>query len=77
MPVSAQSVATGASLNLAEEEIAKAKTADAQIITPADEAFPRRLLEIYDPPLCLYIRGNVLVLSEPGIAVVGTPASCA
>ena len=72
MAVSAQSIATGASLTRAVEEIAKAKAADATVITRADPEFPRRLLEIYDPPLCLYVRGNVAALSQPGIAVVGT-----
>jgi DNA processing protein len=72
MAMSAQSIATGASLAKAEEEIAKAKTAGASIITPADEEFPQRLLEIYDPPLCLYVRGDVGVLGRPGLAVVGT-----
>ncbi|MGZ4815759.1 MAG: DNA-processing protein DprA [Terriglobales bacterium] len=72
MAVSAQSIATGASLNLAEEELAKAKAAGARIITPADAEFPRRLLEIYDPPLCLYVRGELPTLSAAGVAVVGT-----
>jgi len=72
MAVSAQSIATGASLTKAEEEIAKAKAAGAEIITAQDDAFPHRLLEIYDPPLCLYVRGNVGALAQPGIAVVGT-----
>ena len=70
--VSAQSIATGTSLTLAEEEFAKSKAAGAKIITPADYEFPRRLLEIYDPPLCLYLRGEVSVLAAAGVAVVGT-----
>ena len=72
MAISAQSIATGASLTRAEEEIAKAKVVEAKIVTPEDDAYPRRLLEIYDPPLCLYVRGDVSALSQPGIAVVGT-----
>ncbi len=72
MAVSAQSIATGASLNRAEEEIAKAKAIQARIITPGDDEYPTRLLEIYDPPLCLYVRGDRSILSKPGIAVVGT-----
>jgi DNA processing protein len=72
MAVSAQSIATGASLALAEEEIGKAKGIEAKLVTPADEEFPRRLLEIYDPPLCLYVKGELSALSHPGVAVVGT-----
>jgi DNA processing protein len=70
--VSAQAIATGTSLTKAEEEIAKANAAGAKIITPADPEFPTRLLEIYDPPLCLYVRGDVSTLCRPGMAVVGT-----
>ena len=33
---------------------------------------PQRLLEIYDPPLVLYLKGNAEVIDQPGIAVVGT-----
>ena len=72
MAVSAQSIATGASLTRAEEEIVKAKAVGAKIVAPGDDEFPRRLMEIYDPPLCLYVRGDASILSQPGIAVVGT-----
>jgi DNA processing protein len=72
MAVSAQSIATGASLTKAEEEIGKAKEAGAKILTPADDEYPRRLLEIYDPPITLYVRGDASILSQPGVAVVGT-----
>jgi len=72
LAVSAQAIATGASLVKAEEEIAKAAEAGAKIIAPGDDEFPKRLLEIYDPPLCLYVRGDASVLSQPMVAVVGT-----
>ena len=72
LAVSAQSIGAGASLTKAEEEILKANEAGAKIITPADPEFPTRLLEIYDPPLCLYVRGDATILAQPGIAVVGT-----
>ncbi len=44
----------------------------AALLTPDDEAYPGRLLEIYDPPPVLWVRGNAEVLNRPGIAVVGT-----
>ncbi len=72
LAVSAQAIGTGLSLTKAEEEMAKANEAGAKIITPADAQFPERLLEIYDPPLCLYVRGDASILTQPGIAVVGT-----
>jgi DNA processing protein len=73
MPVvSAQSLATGKSLELAQQECAKAAECGAKIIALDDPAYPARLKEIYDPPVVLFIRGSVEVISSPGIAVVGT-----
>jgi DNA processing protein len=69
---SAQSIALGKSLELAEEEFAKATTAGATILTLNDDLYPAHLAEIYDPPVILYVRGDVSVLSAPSIAVVGT-----
>jgi DNA processing protein len=70
--VSAQSIGTGRSLQLAEEELGKASGAGATVLTLDDEKYPRQLLEIYDPPIALYVRGDASVLTEPGIAMVGT-----
>jgi DNA processing protein len=70
--VSAQSVATGKSAELAREEIARATAAGVTIISFDDPFYPPRLKEIYDPPLNLYVRGNLEVLTKPGISMVGT-----
>ena len=70
--VSAQSLATGKSAELAREEIARAAAADATVISMDDPSYPPRLKEIYDPPLILRVRGNLEVLTKPGIAMVGT-----
>ena len=70
--ISAQSVATGKSAELAREEIARAAAANAALISMDDPSYPPRLREIYDPPLVLYVRGNPDVLTRPGIAMVGT-----
>jgi len=70
--VSAQSLATGKSVEVAQEEIARATAAGATVISMDDPSYPPRLKEIYDPPLVLYVRGNVEVLAHPGIAMVGT-----
>ena len=73
MPVvSAQSLATGKSMELAQQEVAKAVECGARIIALDDPAYPARLKEIYDPPVVLFVRGSVEVLSSPGIAMVGT-----
>jgi DNA processing protein len=70
--VSAQSLATGKSAELAREEIARAATADVAIISMDDASYPPRLKEIYDPPLILYVRGKLEALTRPGLAMVGT-----
>ncbi|HET9182345.1 MAG TPA: DNA-processing protein DprA [Candidatus Angelobacter sp.] len=69
---SAQHIALGKSLEMADEEFARASAADIEIICRDDATWPERLSEIYDPPLVLYVRGNAGVLSRPGISVVGT-----
>ena len=70
--VSAQSLATGKSAELAREEIARAAAADVTLLSLDDPFYPPRLKEIYDPPLVLRARGNVQALTQPGIAMVGT-----
>ncbi|HET9409453.1 MAG TPA: DNA-processing protein DprA [Candidatus Sulfotelmatobacter sp.] len=70
--VTAQSIATGKSVELAQEEMARAGTAGVALVSLDDPAYPVRLKEIYDPPLLIYVRGNVDVLAQPGIAMVGT-----
>jgi DNA processing protein len=70
--VSAQSIATGKSLELAQQECGKAVEARARIISLSDPEYPARLKEIYDPPVVLFVKGSVEVLAHPGIAMVGT-----
>jgi DNA processing protein len=72
LPAASQSLGTGRSLELAHDEVAKAATAGVQLIALDDDAYPSRLRQIYDPPLVLYVRGNVAALSQPVIAVIGT-----
>ncbi|HMW52543.1 MAG TPA: DNA-processing protein DprA [Rhodocyclaceae bacterium] len=42
-----------------------------RILTLGDPDFPPALLEIPDPPVLLYIKGDVTLLSRRGVAVVG------
>jgi DNA processing protein len=70
--VSAQSLGTGKSWELAQEEELKAKQAGVTLVPLDDAAYPANLKQIYDPPLVLYVRGNTEALSQPGIALVGT-----
>ena len=43
-----------------------------QVVTFADEAYPRLLLEITDPPPLLYVKGNPALLDCASLAVVGS-----
>ncbi len=70
--VSAQSIATGKSAELAREELARAAEAAITVLSASDPLYPRRLKEIYDPPIILYVRGDPEQLNRPGIAMVGT-----
>jgi DNA processing protein len=42
------------------------------ILTLADDAYPKALLEIADPPTLLYVRGNPALLQKRGLAMVGS-----
>ena len=46
--------------------------AGVRIVTLWDEAYPEVLRSLYDPPLCLYVRGKLPPLPENAVAVVGT-----
>jgi DNA processing protein len=69
---SAQFIADGRALGEAEMEAKRTAESGAVYLTPKDPEYPRRLLEIYDPPAVLWVRGSVPLLEWPGIAVVGT-----
>jgi len=68
----AQFLADGRARAEAEKEAKLVSDAGACFLTPKDATYPAKLLEIYDPPAVLWVRGNVEVLDWAGIAVVGT-----
>jgi DNA processing protein len=68
----AQSIAIGKSLELASDELDRVKSFGARVVAQDDPSFPKRLYEIYDPPLVLYLRGSLEVTAKYGLAVVGT-----
>ncbi|MGA8153853.1 MAG: DNA-processing protein DprA [Terriglobales bacterium] len=70
--VSAQSLGTGRCLELAQDELARTVAAGVHVVALEDPEYPAQLKQIYDPPLVLYVRGDVCVISQPGIALVGT-----
>ena len=63
---SAQAVASGASRQRAEEEWMRVTEAAGQVLTPSDAIYPRRLLEIYDPPPVLRCLGELQPAESAG-----------
>ena len=55
-----------------EGEFAKAGKFGVEILTPADEAYPRMLKGAPGAPLALYVKGDVKALNKPMIAMIGT-----
>jgi DNA processing protein len=68
----AQFVFDGRARAAAIDEAKRIAEQQAVFLTPVDAAYPGRLLEIYDPPPVLWVRGDVELLDRAGIAVVGT-----
>ncbi len=69
---SSQFIFEGRALVVAEAEAERVLTAGGTFLTPDHASYPERLMEIYDPPAVLWIRGDAALLARPGIAVVGT-----
>lgn len=53
-------------------EIERAEKAGVRLIAQVDEEYPKNLLEIHDPPLALYVQGNLESRDKHAIAIVGT-----
>ena len=43
-----------------------------KVIIQKDENYPKRLLQIQNPPKKLYVEGNEKLLNQDAIAIVGT-----
>jgi DNA processing protein len=69
---SVQFVADGHARTAADQQLDALAKTGGQFITYADDVYPERLREIFDPPVLLWIRGNAQLLASPSIAVVGT-----
>ena len=55
-----------------DAELARADAIGAEVICPDDDAFPPLLREIPDPPLVLYVRGELHPRDLNAVAVVGS-----
>jgi DNA processing protein len=57
---------------LIDKTIAWAEQDGNHVLTLADANYPKRLFDIADPPLVLYVKGRIDLLSAPALAVVGS-----
>jgi DNA processing protein len=55
-----------------EKEFSLARKFGVEVITLADEKYPRQLKEAPGCPLVLYVKGSVDALSLPSVAMIGT-----
>jgi len=67
-----QYIANGRALADAGDEWRRVQAEQASLLCYADQAYPDRLRQIFDPPPLLWIRGDASLLTKPAIAVVGT-----
>jgi predicted Rossmann fold nucleotide-binding protein DprA/Smf involved in DNA uptake len=57
----------------AENELAGIqKIAGCSLLNWTEPEYPQTLLQIYDPPVLLYVRGDAQVLNLPSLGIVGT-----
>jgi DNA processing protein len=60
-----------------ERDLAWAQTAQCHLVPLTDLAYPVLLKEITDPPLILYVQGNLAALSSKQLAIVGSRGATA
>jgi DNA processing protein len=69
----AQAIFKKESFKRAEKELAAIRgIANCALINWSDPEYPQSLLQIYDPPVLLYVRDNPQILNHPCISIVGT-----
>ncbi len=67
-----QAIFAQSGLKEAEKEIEAATKLNCSLLTYSSEGYPPLLRQIADPPLVLYVRGDVQALAGPCVAMVGT-----
>src|ERR1700731_4127068 len=69
----AQAVFKKQSFKRAEKELALTQRIDrCRLLNWTEPEYPQTLLQIYDPPVMLYVRGDAQVLNQPAVSIVGT-----
>ena len=68
----AQAIHSQSALQAAQKELVQVKQLGVKLLHWDEPEYPKRLLEIYDPPPLLYVRGDVQALTRHCLAMVGT-----
>ena len=68
----AQAAASHAAFRDAEKELAEVRRIGCRLLHWEETEYPKRLLEIYDPPTLLYVLGDIQVLDRHAVSIVGT-----
>jgi DNA processing protein len=69
----AQAIAKKEAFKRAEKELnGVRKIAGCGLLNWTEPEYPQSLLQIYDPPVLLYVRGDAQVLNLPSLSIVGT-----
>ena len=69
----AQAVVKKEAFKRAEKDLAYLRKIDGcRLINWSDPEYPQNLLQIYDPPVLLYVRGDAQILNAPSLSIVGT-----
>ncbi len=69
----AQSIVKKEAFKRAEKELTGVqKIAGCSLLNWTEPEYPQSLLQIYDPPVMLYVRGDPQVLNLPSLSIVGT-----
>ena len=69
----AQAIVKKESFKRAEKELdGVRKIANCSLLNWTEPEYPQNLLQIYDPPVLLYVRGGPQVLNLPSLSIVGT-----
>jgi DNA processing protein len=55
-----------------DEELKRIEQFGCHVITQQDEKYPELLRQIYDPPLVLYVKGDLTPKDKNGVAMVGS-----
>lgn len=56
----------------AEKEVAAIRRIGCRVVHWHEPEYPQTLLQIYDPPVMLYARGDASILNAPSLSIVGT-----